>query len=169
MASGAHRKLVTVLFCDVVGSTALGESATPSRRSATSGSCPRTRRCSAVRCASSATTTRPSSWRGRELGGPDDVQTQRIWRQAQALVHAARGEHLEAKQRAREAVDFALLSDSPWHQGDAFYDLGRVLEAAGCRDEAVTAWHEALERYERKGVVPLARRVRERLVALEPA
>ncbi|HKN63635.1 MAG TPA: hypothetical protein VJV76_04815 [Gaiellaceae bacterium] len=44
-----------------------------------------------------------------------------------------------------------------------------MLEAAGCRDEAVAARHEALERYERKGVVPLARRVRERLVALEPA
>src|SRR6201997_3065327 len=29
MATGAHRKIVTVLFCDVVGSTALGESADP--------------------------------------------------------------------------------------------------------------------------------------------
>ncbi|HET8556796.1 MAG TPA: adenylate/guanylate cyclase domain-containing protein [Gaiellaceae bacterium] len=29
MASGAHRKVVTVLFCDVVGSTALGESVDP--------------------------------------------------------------------------------------------------------------------------------------------
>src|SRR6476619_3500026 len=29
MASSAHRKVVTVLFCDVVGSTALGESIDP--------------------------------------------------------------------------------------------------------------------------------------------
>src|SRR5580765_930852 len=29
MASSAHRKVVTVLFCDVVGSTALGESVDP--------------------------------------------------------------------------------------------------------------------------------------------
>ncbi|MGH3055583.1 MAG: adenylate/guanylate cyclase domain-containing protein, partial [Gaiellaceae bacterium] len=29
MTSGAHRKVVTVLFCDVVGSTALGESVDP--------------------------------------------------------------------------------------------------------------------------------------------
>src|SRR5438067_13339916 len=29
MASSAHRKIVTVLFCDVVGSTALGESVDP--------------------------------------------------------------------------------------------------------------------------------------------
>src|SRR6476620_8659820 len=29
MSVGAHRKVVTVLFCDVVGSTALGESVDP--------------------------------------------------------------------------------------------------------------------------------------------
>jgi class 3 adenylate cyclase len=29
VAIGAHRKVVTVLFCDVVGSTALGESVDP--------------------------------------------------------------------------------------------------------------------------------------------
>ena len=29
VASGEHRKVVTVLFCDVVGSTALGESTDP--------------------------------------------------------------------------------------------------------------------------------------------
>jgi class 3 adenylate cyclase len=29
VANGAHRKVVTVLFCDVVGSTALGESVDP--------------------------------------------------------------------------------------------------------------------------------------------
>src|SRR5215469_6762460 len=29
MAIGGHRKVVTVLFCDVVGSTALGESVDP--------------------------------------------------------------------------------------------------------------------------------------------
>ena len=43
-----------------------------------------------------------------------------------------------------------------------------MLEAAGRRDEAIAAWHEALDRYERKGVIPLARRVRERLASLEP-
>ena len=28
-------------------------------------------------------------------------------------------------------------------------------------------WHEAIDRYERKGVIPLARRVRERLAAVQ--
>jgi hypothetical protein len=44
-----------------------------------------------------------------------------------------------------------------------------VLEAAGRRNEAIEAWREALDRYERKQVLPLAARVRERLASLEPA
>jgi hypothetical protein len=54
-------------------------------------------------------------------------------------------------------------------QGEAYGDLAEVLAAAGRRDEATAAWMEALDRYERKGVVPLIRRVRERLAAIQPA
>ena len=43
-----------------------------------------------------------------------------------------------------------------------------VLEAAGRRDEADEDWREALDRYERKEIVPLARRVRQRLAELQP-
>ena len=39
--------------------------------------------------------------------------TQHHWRQAQALVHAARGEHGEAERLAREAVDWSRRTDSP--------------------------------------------------------
>ena len=111
----------------------------------------------------------PLAQQGRELTAPDDVLAQVFWRQTQALVYAARGQHAEAERLAREAVTWAERSDSPLFQGDALYDLGEVLEAAGRRNEAVAAWQEALDRYERKGIVPLARRVRERLAALEPA
>ena len=52
--------------------------------------------------------------------------TQYAWRQVQALVHSARGEHAEAERLAREAVDFSLRSDSPLGQGGAFFDLGKV-------------------------------------------
>ena len=44
-----------------------------------------------------------------------------------------------------------------------------VLELAGRREEATTALREALDRYERKGALAPAERVRERLAALEPA
>ncbi len=106
---------------------------------------------------------------GRELAEPDDVTAQVAWREAQALVDSARGEHPDAEHLAREAVEWAERSDSPLVQGDALAVLAEVLETAGRRHEAIAAWKEALDRYERKGVVPLARRVREKLAALQPA
>ncbi len=106
---------------------------------------------------------------GRELGDPDDVLTQTMWRQAEALLHSHRREHAEAARLAHEAVDWAERSDSPFTQGEAFEILAEVLEAAGLRDEAIAAWREALDRYERKEVIPLARHVRERLAELQPA
>jgi hypothetical protein len=39
---------------------------------------------------------------------------------------------------------------------------------AGRRDEASAALREALDCYERKPIIPLARRTRERLAALQP-
>jgi tetratricopeptide (TPR) repeat protein len=93
---------------------------------------------------------------------------QALWRQATALVNASRGEHVDAEELAREALTFVHETDSPGEQADAYCDLAEVLEAAGRRDEAIAAWQEALDRYEHKGIVPLARRVRERLASLEP-
>jgi tetratricopeptide (TPR) repeat protein len=106
--------------------------------------------------------------RGRELAPDDDIDAS-LWRQVQARVLAHRGEHSEAERLAREAEARVAKSDSlPW-QGDAWCELAEVLEAAGRRDDAIEAWREALDRYERKGIVPLSRQVRERLAALEPA
>ena len=105
--------------------------------------------------------------RGRELGHHEDGMTQQYWRQAQALVYSARGQHVDAERLAREAVDFSLRSDSPLYQGESLSDLAEVLEAAGRRDEAAATLREALDCYERKPIIPLARRTRERLAALE--
>jgi class 3 adenylate cyclase len=109
------------------------------------------------------------AYKGRELGDPEDVWTQALWRQAQALVHSARGEHAEAIRLAEEAVGWREGSDSLLRTGEAYCDLGEILEAAGRRDEAIAAWRDALDCYERKDVRPSAERVRERLAALEPA
>ncbi len=107
--------------------------------------------------------------KGRELGDPADVMTQVSWRQAKALVSAARGRYAEAGGLARDAVRIAETTDHLQTQADAYSDLAGVLEAAGRRDEAIAAWREALERYERKQIIPLARRVRDRLSALTEA
>jgi class 3 adenylate cyclase/tetratricopeptide (TPR) repeat protein len=106
---------------------------------------------------------------GRELCDPDDVWTHALWRQAQGLVHSARGEHAEAMRLAEEAVGWWSRTDSPLRTGEAYGDLAQILEAAGRRDEAIAAWRSALDCYERKEVLPSAERARERLAALEPA
>jgi tetratricopeptide (TPR) repeat protein len=104
---------------------------------------------------------------GREEGDPEDVWTQALWRQAEALVHSARGQHADAMQLAGEAVDWASRGDSLLRQGDAYCDLAQVLEAADRRDQAINVWHEALDRYGRKEIIPHVRRVRDRLAALQ--
>lgn len=50
-------------------------------------------------------------------------------------------------------------------QGEAYEDLVLVLEYAGRGDEAVDVWREALDRYERKRLLPLAHRLREQLAS----
>jgi hypothetical protein len=106
---------------------------------------------------------------GRQLGAAEDVMTQAVWRQAQALVLSARGDHESAEKLAREAVTISEQTDNLEGQGDGHCDLAEVLEAAGRSEDAITAWQDALDRYERKGIVPLARRVRERLAAAQAA
>ncbi len=104
---------------------------------------------------------------GRELGADDDPFTQALWRQVAAIVKASRGDYAEAETLAREAVDRTAQTDLPGLQANALCDLAEVLETAGRRDEAVAAWQEALDRYERKQIIQLARRVRERLAAIQ--
>jgi class 3 adenylate cyclase/tetratricopeptide (TPR) repeat protein len=89
--------------------------------------------------------------------------------QVAALLSSHRGDHSVAERFARAAASWFDGTHATKFQADAYCDLAEVLEAAGRRDEAIATWQEALERYERKGVIPLARRVRERLASLRPA
>ena len=106
------------------------------------------------------------SAQARDHAHKDDLVTQAFWRQVAALVHAQRGDHPEAERLAREAVAYARDTDSPRVQGDALADLADVLASAGRNAEATAALQEALELYEGKQVIPLARRTRERLAAV---
>jgi len=111
----------------------------------------------------------PLARRGRDLSDPTDAVTEALWRQAKALVCAHRGEHGDAERLAREAISIIETTDGLRWQGDAHADLAAVLEAAGRGDEAAAELREALDRYERKEIIPFARRTRERLAALEAA
>ena len=97
------------------------------------------------------------------------LTTQALWRQVQALVLAHRGQHAEAEALAREAVAIIERTDGLNFQGDALCDLAEVLTAGGRSDEAAAALTQALDRYERKRNLAMARRVRERLAELQPA
>ena len=101
--------------------------------------------------------------RSAELGTSDDAVKEMLWRQVRAKVLARRGQHAEAERLAREAVAIGEGTDSLIGQGDANADLAEVLLLAERRDEAVAALRHALERYERKGHLVSAQRMRERL------
>jgi tetratricopeptide (TPR) repeat protein len=91
--------------------------------------------------------------RAAELGASDDVGTQFLWRQAMARVLARRGEHGEAERLGREAIAIADGTDDLRRQGNAYLDLAEVLSLAGRPNEAADMLQEALDRYERKGIV----------------
>ena len=111
----------------------------------------------------------PLAKQGRELGHEQDLATQTLWRQVQARVLAHRGQHTDAETLAREAVEIIERTDGLNFQGSAFSDLAEVLTAAGRSDEAAAALAQALDRYERKRNLAMARRVRERLAELQAA
>ena len=109
----------------------------------------------------------PLAHLGRELSDDQDLFAQTLWRQVQALVHASRGEHVEAEALAREAVAMMERSDALNFQGDALRDLAEVLQAAGRSNEAAATLARALERFERKNNLSMATQVRSRLAELE--
>ena len=98
--------------------------------------------------------------RAAEVGASDDVMTQIMARQVRAKVAARRGQHAEGERLAREAVDLGSRTQNLEGQADAHADLGEVLALAGRPREAADAYGGALARYERKGDVVSAERVR---------
>jgi class 3 adenylate cyclase/tetratricopeptide (TPR) repeat protein len=98
--------------------------------------------------------------RAAQVGASDDAMTQMLWRQVKAKVLARRGELAEGEQLAREAVAIGEETDMLNFQGDAYADLGEVLVLAERTDEAVRAFEQAIERYERKGNIPSTERAR---------
>ena len=85
---------------------------------------------------------------------------------AKARVLAHRGEFDGALTLADEAVAINGRTDYLVWQGDSYEVRGMVLEAAGRGEDARAAFDEALARYEGKGNVPAAARIRARLDAL---
>jgi class 3 adenylate cyclase len=89
-----------------------------------------------------------------------------LWRQVRAKVLARRGAHVDAKRLAREAVAIGDMTEMLDGQGDLYADLGEVLLLAGEPAEAAAALEQALARFERKGNLVSAARMRARLRTL---
>jgi class 3 adenylate cyclase/tetratricopeptide (TPR) repeat protein len=104
----------------------------------------------------------------KNAANPDDGSAQWGWRTVMGKVLARRGELEEGERIAREAVAIIERTDEIDHQGQGWFDLAEVLELAGKGDEARTALEEAVARFERKGNVVMAERVRRRLDEMQP-
>jgi predicted ATPase/class 3 adenylate cyclase len=102
-----------------------------------------------------------------EATSSDDVEAQALWRAVRAKVRARRGQPTVAERLAREAVALARTSDDLELQGDALAAVGEVLQGASRTEDAAVALRAALDRYERRGIVILAERVRAGLGELE--
>jgi len=86
---------------------------------------------------------------------------------AEALLLAHRGELEQAETLARLAVTTAeTRTDNIWMQAPTHEDLATVLERAGRVDEACEELGRALAIWERKGCLPCAQRMRDRIAAL---
>jgi hypothetical protein len=88
---------------------------------------------------------------------------------AEALLLAHRGEFEQADALARLAVTTAeTRTDNLWWHAYAHEDLATVLERAGRIDEAREELGRALAAWERKGCLPCAQRIRDRIASLRP-
>jgi tetratricopeptide (TPR) repeat protein len=91
------------------------------------------------------------------------------WGPVRAKLLGRRGDVKAAERLARESVAiWAERDDLLWH-GYALIDLAEVLRLAGRDDEAVPVVGDAVELFERKGVIPAAEAARSLLAELEPA
>ena len=103
--------------------------------------------------------------RTKQLAASDEKQAQHRWRGAKAVVLARHGRQAVAEELARQAVAIAETTDFLNDQADAYANLAEVLQLNGKADEAKAALEQALQRYERKGNLVMARRTRDRLAA----
>ena len=103
---------------------------------------------------------------GRRSGSPDDVSTQVPATSVQAKLLARDGHFDAALELAGEAVEMTAESDFFEVRGQALEDLAEIHERAGRPDDAAAALRQAVELYERRGILPLIERTRARLQQL---
>jgi ATP/maltotriose-dependent transcriptional regulator MalT len=107
-----------------------------------------------------------SARRARDQSHPDDLDSEALWRWAEALVTAYRGDAEVGQALLREAIAIIDRSDETMFQANARVALAEMLESQGDTVSARAALQEALELYRAKEVVPSIARAEQRLAAL---
>ena len=90
----------------------------------------------------------------------DDIHAQIAWRVARAKVSSGLGAADRAEIVAREAVELATTTDSPFFAAEALEALAAALAAGGHEAEAHVTAGGALELYQAKGNVAAAARIK---------
>ncbi len=103
---------------------------------------------------------------GEQLGAAEDVVNFALGRGLRGMVAADRGDHGEAAQLARSALDYAYRTDFPRVHAAAHEALAHVHRAATRLDEARAELERALELWERYGFSLQAALARASLVEL---
>jgi tetratricopeptide (TPR) repeat protein len=100
------------------------------------------------------------------ISSPEDAVNLLLLATLKARLFARRRDYVRAEQAAREAVATAGDSKFRFALEDALMGLAEILLLAGRGEEARRPTQQALELYERRGVVPSAERARRFLAGL---
>jgi class 3 adenylate cyclase/tetratricopeptide (TPR) repeat protein len=103
---------------------------------------------------------------GRERSHPDDLDSEALWRWAEALVTAHRGDAEAGLALLREAIAIIDRTDETMFQANARMALADMLERQGDTADARDALREALALYRAKEIVPSMALAERRLTAL---
>ncbi|MGN6378270.1 MAG: AAA family ATPase [Gaiellales bacterium] len=106
---------------------------------------------------------------GRERSHPDDLDSEAVWRWAEALVTAHRGDAAGGLALLREAIAIIDRTDEVMFQANIRMALADMLEGQGDADAARAAAQEALELYRAKESAPSVARAQAWLAATEAA
>jgi class 3 adenylate cyclase len=101
-----------------------------------------------------------------DLASLDDMRSQLGWRTERARALAHRGGLAEAERLVREAIALAEPTDALDSKAECARALAEILRLAGRDAEAAEAAADALETWERKGIVGHAERARALLAEL---
>ncbi|MBD0347803.1 MAG: AAA family ATPase [Thermoleophilia bacterium] len=104
-----------------------------------------------------------------ELASIDDMPSQIAWRTERARAAAHQGKLAEAERLVREACSLAQPTDALDTKGECALARAEIMRLGGRIDEAVGAATQALDMFERKGVVSSVEQARALLAELQVA